>query len=161
MKPVVDIKHFDSPEAYGDWIIDQWEQNPDIDRSGDYNSWAGKQIKVAADILTKGSTEHLARAEQIISQLEIDDILTNAKPVLQSSVVGFIPNVPAVIAGRPDCMYNRGWIEEPNAVAPLSVYVETTVSAGVSDREIINRGIAVLAFVLAMESVRPVDLYTI
>lgn len=155
------IQHFDSPEAFGDWVIAQWHKQSSINHAKDNDDWAGLPMQQAADVLRDGSIEHLARAEEIISKLDIDDVMSLSKPVLQSSVVGYIPNVPAYIAGRPDSMYNRGWIEEPNAVAPLSVYVETSVSAGVSQKKIINRGIAVLAFVLAMESVRPVDLYTI
>ncbi len=151
-------KTFDSPEEYADYLDKAGPQYSSTEYS---NSWAGCSREDAIKTLHVGDASLLHRAQAIIDKLDLAHIFSNDVPVLQPSIAGFIPNVPAAIAGQPEAMFRRGFVESPSILAPLTVYVDTTVSAGVSEKQLIERGIAVLAFVLAMETVRPVDLYCI
>jgi len=73
-------------------------------------------------------------------------------------VVGFIPNVPTSIIGHPKNMWRRDMSEQENLI---TIYTEVVVSGGVSHKEMVQRGIALLAFVMVMQAVRPIELYTI
>jgi len=149
------IKHFDSPEAYADWL----ETIPSHLVSDSGEGFSGTQLSVGVRILREGDTSRLAQAQEIMDKVLTEGLVTQHMQVLQSSLVGFVPNIPAALAGHPEAMFNRGYMESPTVNSPLNIYVETTVSAGVSQQELINRGVCILAFVLAMEQIRPVDLF--
>lgn len=149
------VKWFESPEAYAFWL----SSIPSHLHSDSGWGFAGASVREGCDKLIQGDTSRLAQAQEIISKFDVSDIVSHHISILSPSVVGYIPNVPAIIAGQPETMLNRSFVESPNVQAPLTVYVETTVSSGVSQTELINRGVAILAFVLAMEVIRPVDLY--
>ena len=149
------VKHFDSPEAYADWL----ESIPANLRANYDQSFGGAYLEKGVSILRAGNLDRLEDAKRIMDQLDVEGLISNSMPILQSSIAGMIPNIPNAIAGHPETMFSRGHIESPNLTTPLNVYVETTVSAGVSQKELINRGVAILAFALAMETIRPVELY--
>lgn len=109
--------------------------------------------------LQYGDDALAGRASKIVDKMNDENILSIGRSIIDTNVVGFMPNVPAVLAGIPNNMFQRTMLETENELAPLSIYIDTSVSAGVSNDEIINRGVAVLAFVMAMNTVRPIDLY--
>lgn len=151
------FKHFESPEEYAAYlraIPSRFHHN------GNY-SFSGETLEQGCTTLEQGDTSRLAEAQAILDKLDLAHLFSNNIPVLEPCVAGFIPNVPAAIAGHPQSMFQRGFIESPSILAPLTVYVETAVSAGVTQQQLIARGVATLAFVLAMELVRPVDLYAV
>jgi hypothetical protein len=149
------IKCFDSPEDYADWL----SRIPAHLISNSREDFSGAQLSEGVRILREGDTSRLNDAQAILDKVMVEGLVTQHLPILQASLVGFVPNVPAALAGHPESMFNRGFMESPTVNSPLTIYVETTVSAGVSQSELINRGVCILAFVLAMEQVRPVDLY--
>lgn len=127
----------------------------------EHDNWAGDRSTVGFEKMERGDTEYLSAAQAIMDKLMISDIFSYEAPILTPSVVGYIPNVPAAISGHPEAMYNRGFIESPSIIAPLNIYVETTLSAGLSQSELTARGVATAAFALAMETIRPVSLYAL
>lgn len=149
-------KTFDSPEEYLDYL----RMISDI-HANQSEYWAGRNWNTSLNLLSNGETTHLQRAQEIIDKVDVSDLIANGVPVLGPCVAGFIPNIPAAISGHPESMFKRTLLDSPSVQSPLSVYVETTVSSGVSLDELLQRGIATLAFVLAMEVVRPVDLYVV
>lgn len=152
------VTRFDSPEAYGDWL----EQIPqEYVNMFDSDSFYGHSYKEALSKLYSGDTSQLDAAKQVMDQLQIDDLVSELQSTLVPTIAGFIPNVPALVAGHPEGMFKRQYIESPNVVTPLTVYVDVIVSGGLTHTELIKRGVACLAFVLAMETIRPVDLYTV
>lgn len=152
----IGFKRFDSPEEYAAYLKPLPEAPGLHDRY-----WAGGAKSIGVEKLISGDNSRLAQAQAIIDKLDLAHIFSNDVPVLEPTVAGFIPNVPAAIAGHPESMFRRGFVESPSILAPLTMYIETTVSAGVTQEQLIARGVAVLAFVLAMETIRPVDLYTV
>jgi len=153
------ISHFEAPEDYAAHLAAIPSQYKREQRQEP--SFFGGSVEANITKLVEGDTSNLARVERIIDNMETSNVFSIDVPVLVPSVVGFVPNVPAVLAGHPESMFNRGYVESPSLTSPLTVYVNTSVHADLKAPEIINRGVAVLAFVLAMERVRPVDLYVL
>ena len=94
-----------------------------------------------------------------------DDMLANIEDQIPLSkgwrniddVVGAVPNVPAFLAGHPQCMRRRERTNKDNA--PVTMFVDISASAAVSDNTMIKRGAAMLALVRMLSQVRPVELW--
>lgn len=151
------IQTFDSPEEYAAFVrgmSKNWYPPGQID-------WRGGTMDYAINALEHGDTSNFSAVQKIMDKIELADLFTDSIPVLEPTVAGFVPNVPAAIAGHPESMFRRGFIESPSILAPINIYVEISVSAGVTHTQLLQRGIAILAFVLAMERVRPIELYAV
>jgi hypothetical protein len=152
------FKRFESPEEYADYI----EGNGETYATQTYDDdWAGCSRDKAIATLRNGDTKMLERAQAILDKVDLSHLQSVGMPILAPCVAGFVPNVPAAIIGHPEAMFKRTMVDNPSVSAPLTVYVDTTVSAGVSVNSLISRGVAILAFILAAETIRPVDLYCV
>lgn len=148
-------KRFDAPEHLHEYMSAmKFRYNGE-------NSFAGLPIEQALEKLVTGDMSAVDKVNDIISKIDISDMLTNNVVELQSSLAGFVPNIPAVISGAPETMYDLVNIEEPSINAPINVYIEALVSEALTDEQIFNRGIATLAFCMVMNMVRPIELYVI
>lgn len=151
------IARFDSPEEYRDYLAPLhntvWHARDQF--LGVY-SW-----DKAMDCLLNGDTANLARAEKIIDQLSDERIFSEGLPVYMPAMAGSFPNVPASIMGHPMDMFAKQSLEMDNVLAPLTIYVEATVSAGLSHDELTARGVSILAFALAMNNIRPVEVWAV
>lgn len=153
-----EILFFESPEEYADFH----NGIPKKDHiTSPMAGWGGGEHWQNVDMLRAGDMTHLAKAQSIIDKLQISDMLTNNIQILDSAIAGFVPNVAAYLAGQPECMFDLQEIEQPNINAPISIYFDVGVSAAVSNTQIVNRGIAAIAFAMAMNAIRPVDLYAV
>lgn len=74
-----------------------------------------------------------------------------------ASPVGSFPNVAEFLQGLPMNMRRRQ--EQESEQSPIRVVVETLVSAGVKEEQIVRRGAAVAALVMRMNEIRPVELW--
>lgn len=115
----------------------------------------------AIDQLTHGTDKHVERAQSLIDKMADQHVFASHQPAVESSVTGFMPNVAAAIQGLPLDMYNNALSDEQNITTPIRIYVETLVSAGITIEELVDRGTCVMALALAMNNIRPVELYTI
>lgn len=157
----VNFKTFESPEAFADYaetVPSRMHNNAD---EVGKDAFAGVSYSEAIYSLRNGNTENLEAAKKIIDQMNNSEIFANNVPIIRPDVVGMVPNVPGVVSGHPQGMMARHFEEMPSLNAPITVYFEAAVSAGVTHEQLVNRGVAALAFVLAMELVRPVDLYIV
>lgn len=149
-------KRFDSPEEYAAYLHAVHPDSKDLD----YPEFYGDNFNNAIQLLESGYDKHLAAAEKLIEDMSEQQVFTKHLPLLTNSVVGFLPNVPAALAGQPKDMFMRAPSDYEHTQTPLTIYVETVVSAGVTHKQLVNRGIAILGFVLAMNAIRPVEVYT-
>lgn len=155
-----DVLRFEAPEEYCAYLRGmpsqyKWTQH-------DYDDgFAGMDYAQSLDCLTNGFDKHLARAEKLIEEMNTAQIFTQHLPVMQSAMVGGFPNVPAALNGYPKTMFRRVPSDYESTSTPLNVYVETLVSAGVSQDQLVKRGIAILGFILAMNMIRPIEVYTV
>ncbi len=76
-----------------------------------------------------------------------------AQPMIHNDVAGFSPDVPAYLAGIPDCMlaYEPG--DMTTAATPTVTIGVGTCSYNVNTQSIENRGIAILSLIDALESI--------
>jgi hypothetical protein len=119
-------------------------------------SWYGssyEQFKQRVDTgdnsLVEESDKHLAKIEDQVPMSRgwrnVDD------------VVGAVPNVPAFLAGHPQCMRRRQ--RTMRDTAPLAIYMDLTSSAGISAEDVQKRGIVLLALTRLLVEHRPVELW--
>ena len=160
VKSKTDFTVFDGPEAYHSYISNcpaRYGQS----RSYNRDEFYGDDLETAKRSLANGHMKYLERAQALIDKMADANVFASHQPQLEAAMVGFVPNVPAALAGQPYDMWNITQSEEQAITTPINIYVETLVSGGVSQDELIARGVCVMAFVLAMNNIRPVELYTI
>jgi hypothetical protein len=152
------FSRFDSPEEYLSYLSGL---NGGAYAHNERRDFYGLGWKDAKYTLCSGTSKYVADAQALINKMADENVFSTSRPELTTQMVGFLPNVPAYLSGQPETMYNITHTENESNIAPLSIYVETLISAGLSHKEIIARGTAVMAFALAMNNIRPVSIYTV
>ena len=122
-------------------------------------SFYGMQYDLAVKMLEQGDMSSVALASKFVDKMQDAQIFSIGQPQWENAIVGYHVNVAAFMAGHPKHMMRRAVSEYVSTMAPLSVYVDVTVSAFLSHQQLIARGVAMLAFVMAMSQIRPVELY--
>lgn len=104
-----------------------------------------------------GDLRLVPRAEEMIDS--IDQAIEVPRKVWERSPAGAFPCVPDVIAGLPTPM--RRQIEVGDEHQPIEIYVNIVSSGGI-DAKVLNKcSTAILALVMALSRVRPIQLSTI
>lgn len=103
-----------------------------------------------------GDESIVARSEQVMSDLE-DQLPHSPGWSNVYDVVGSLPVIPALLAGHPQHMRRRERVAK--ATAPLTIFMDLTSSMGIHRRDILKRGIVMLALVRCLVMVRPVELW--
>lgn len=154
------IRRFHSPSEFLAFVKAQPENKRCYaDAMGD-RSWAGGASgESCVQRLEFGDTQYLKRAEQLMEQMRAQGLYTNNARIWDTEIVGSFPCVPSYLAGLPETMFAQVETESPATTTPIRLYVDIVTSSGVSSKEIIDRGIAILGLVLALQLVRPVELY--
>lgn len=150
----------DGPESYVNYL-NKVPDNLNWSRYSTDIDFHGMPWGQAINTLTNGHDKYLSQAQSLIDKMAEENVFAPHQPQIEAGMVGFMANVPAALAGQPYDMWNIVNSEEQSITTPLNIYVETLVSAGVSHHQLIQRGVCILAFVLAMSNIRPVELYTI
>jgi hypothetical protein len=151
--------HFDSLTA----LATEAQLAPDsnvMDFRNDYDSlyggsWAGNTKW--DNLLHKcayGDTSLVPAAEALIAKLEVS--IESPEREWTTSPVGWFPSVPAYLAGVPENM--RRLVHSQSDTSPIGIFIDCTTSAGISAKDMLNRGVACLALVLKLQEYRPVDL---
>lgn len=107
--------------------------------------------------LANGDTSRVARADKLLEQVATITLTSDNLPAIERVVSGGLADVPAYLSGSPVAMRQRRKREAPK---PLTMVVDISTSASVSDAGIERRGVAVLALIQKlMQSGHPVTLY--
>ncbi len=144
-------------DAANDW------QNVFKSRGSSYtnqpvSSFTGNKDTVGAiAALTEGDMSAVSKSDALLSKLEDFIHITASKFMIVDDVAGAVPNVPAYLAGHPLTMRRRQRTQSEQA--PLTLVLDTCVSAGITPNQIMERGVAILAMVRALSAVRPIELY--
>jgi hypothetical protein len=145
---------FDSLSELVEWL----ESTPRADGAGkasektDYSNWdhgcgysgaleyaRGKVWKDGQDAMVKGTAHATAmRKPAQVPQLGYD-------------VAGFLPDVPAYLAGDPDHMLSVTDMADAQSSKPVVSIALSGFSAGCSDQAMTNRGVAFMSLVDALE----------
>jgi hypothetical protein len=112
----------------------EWDEAMSLAKAGGY--WAE-----GAEKMVQGVADAAALREN------------HAQPMLTNTVAGFMPDVPAYLAGVPDCMvaFEEGdisQIQRPVVTIGVGIFAWS-----VSPSAVINRGVAILSLIDAIESV--------
>lgn len=147
--------HFDSPAEFGRTCAAEKIDNG----YGERASWYGNETREQSLIRCQQGHDKLVKdAQAIIDKIDSAGIeleRTHYAP----SVAGAYAVVGDFLAGNPQCMRRR--VAEVSDRAPVRIYVDGTSSGGIDARDLHKRGVAVLAFVMALSAERPVELYTL
>ena len=111
-----------------------WEDAIQLARTGGY--WAEGAAK-----MVQGVADAAALRENY------------AQPMLHNDVAGFMPDVPAYLAGVPDNMIAFAQGDMTTAQTPTITIGVGTFSYGVDSSAVMNRGIAILSLIDAVEAI--------
>jgi hypothetical protein len=106
--------------------------------------------------IVTGDTALVAEADKFLSQIE-DQMPVSRGWRNIDDVVGAVPNVPAFLAGHPQCMRRRAHVAKDTA--PLAIYMDLTSSGGISAEKVERRGVVLLALARLLVEHRPVELW--
>lgn len=119
-------------------------------------SWYNNEDEATTLRLTlTGDTTLVPKAEEVLLQLETT--IETTRKAWDRSPAGAFCSVPDVLAGLPTPM--RRLVSTSSEVAPITIFADTGSSAGVGADTLRQRGIVILALVLALTRIRPVELY--
>ncbi len=119
--------------------------------------WLGNEsFSQMLDYAERGNDAYVKDAESMLEKIRAD-LIEIPRPEWQASVAGAFPSVPDFLAGHPDNMRRK--VNENSDRAPVRIYVCTTSSGGIPAKVLKARGTAILALVMALTPIRPVELY--
>lgn len=148
------IKHY---ETIADIREDYLRNGKELGGGGSAD-WYGYESKAETIALSAtGDTRLVSEAEAMIEKITTS--IEVPKRVVQRTVAGGWPSVPDAIAGLPLSM--RRMVETNDDRAPITIYADTSSSAGINAAVLKRRGCAILALVMELSKVRPVTLYQI
>lgn len=104
-----------------------------------------------------GDDSNVPKANALLSKLQ--GTIETPRARWTPAVAGCFPVVPEYLAGQPTCMRQRQRIRD--AGNPITIYASIMASAFVSAEAMMTRGIAILAAVLKLQAVRPINLYAV
>jgi hypothetical protein len=147
------IIRYDSPAAIADDFIARNCKR--VSLGGDRLDWYNYETAEDSLRMTKeGNAKLVPFAERYLDKL--DHAIETSRKVWEATPVGAYYSVPDVIAGRPRSM--RRQIEEADDRQPITILVNTSSSAGIDAKTLEKRGVAILALVMALSRIRPVNL---
>lgn len=139
------ITGFESREAH-QRIWEQWSESSFY---GD-NATASRAWEKA----TLGDSALVAEAEKLLEAFSIDAHTTRTKR--ENWLFGAVPNVPAYLSGSPYSMRRK--VRYQDDTAPLTICASLSTSAGITADLLMKRGTAILALVMRLAELRPIQL---
>jgi hypothetical protein len=110
----------------------------------------------AIDRAITGDESYVENANKMLDALDVELPETKSFQTIRSPFGGRV-NFGDWLAGAPDPMRRRK--RTSTDVAPIKIVVSTTSSGGISAKVLEKRGYAILALVLKLQTVRPIQLY--
>lgn len=120
------------------------------------SSWIGDSVPEIVRKAEIGDNDLVAESEIFLSQLE-DQVPMSRGWRNIDDVVGAVPNVPAFLAGHPQCMRRRQRVARDSA--PIAIFMDLTSSGDIRARDVQRRGTVLLALVRLLVEHRPVELW--
>lgn len=127
----------------------------------DPQEWNGNlAFKQALRIAETGSEESAKLTQTFMDQIEIDLELPESRiSVWRDDVAGSYPLIPSYLSNSPTPMKNRKRIITD--IAPIRLFVTTILPVWIKGPEMTKRFSAILAFVLLVQRVRPIELHCV
>ncbi len=123
----------------------------------DASSWtAHLSYETCVSRAISGDESYVEHAEKMLDQLDVELPETKAFQTIRSPFGGRV-NLGDWLAGAPDPMRRRKRVNTD--IAPIKIVVSTTCSASVPADVMEKRGHAILALLMKLQTVRPIQLY--
>lgn len=120
-------------------------------------SWtANISYSQAVDYAIRGNTDYVKHAEELIDKLDFEMPETKQFKTIRSPFGGRVC-FSDWQQGSPDPMRRK--VKRASDMGELKIIVSTTSSAGVPFKDMETRGAAILALLLKLQQVRPIQLY--
>ena len=117
--------------------------------------WYGGETSAdSVRLAQEGSDKLVTEAATMLDEFNLAIETTGVQRM--ASPFGAYPIVPEFLTGMPDCMRRNVHVEGESM--PLRVVVGLTSSGGITSDQLLRRGTAILAFVMAAAKCRPVQL---
>lgn len=129
-----------------------------ITREDNRSFCGGMDFGEALNAARNGDVSGVEHAQAMMDQINADVDTEGLRDCWQHSVVGPFPNVPAFLAGDPECMFSRRRVSGGRVLGPVNIYYSPVCSAGIAAADAYKRGVAVLAAVMLLSRIRPVSL---
>jgi hypothetical protein len=123
---------------------------------GEAGWYGGDNFETIRDKTIAGDVSVVPQSDKLLAQFE-QYSFASARNVVIDDVVGAIPNVQAFLSGSPMSMRRK--VKAQSDTAPVAVVIDLVSSASITAAQILQRGIALLAFVRAISMRRPVELW--
>lgn len=147
---------FDSPADFANAAKETVSER--LQRRYDDASWTGQTRDEALHSAIHGNDKLVPEAQKMLEQIQSVGIEID-RPAYMPSVCGAYPIVADFLSGAPNSMRRR--MNEQSDRAPVRIYVSLSTSAGIKAEAIAKRGTAILAFVMALSAMRPVELFAV
>lgn len=158
---ICNVARYDSPEEYADFLERDVSMGFRNHYYGAFSRVNRGSFDEAIKGLRYGDLKLAAEAEKIMDKLNHDGILSSGLPMPSRHVTGSLTILPLYEAGIPNCMVTRNMSDMRGINAPLNIYWDRFRSGALDGDAVVQRGIAITAFVMAMNNIRPVNLYFI
>lgn len=147
--------HFDTPMEVVDYTEQAWR---DVRGGGkptgmNMEYLRGPEAKLACKLVRDGDPEPVEKAKPLLESFA--GRLNIQRSGWETSMAGVMPNVPAYVAGAPECMWQR--VQVHNESVPVKVFVAIDSPGFVSGKVMGERAVAIIALVLALKMTRPVE----
>lgn len=141
------VKHFDS-------ITEVLAATESATFGGDWYGYVN--AKQAREYALSGFAPLMSKAEKIFDQVS-DAAMPLAAMVHTPDVWGQRLAMGEWLAGSPTCFRRKK--RTTQEISPMKILVCTTCSAAIDADTMITRGAAILAFLMRLQTIRPVDLF--
>lgn len=131
----------------------QWAEKGHYSKGDGDAQWRGTNTwSEAMQLVRTGWPEGFAKANALRGNLVASVSGSRAmKPKLRRDIAGFMPCVPAVLAGEPDSMYSIKLNEAENRGRIIRIVYNVCVSAGIDAETMTLRGALALALIDLLE----------
>jgi hypothetical protein len=123
---------------------------------GHGGDWEGDTVSSFRSKAAVGDNSLVEESERFLAEIE-DQVPMSRGWRNVDDVVGAVPNVPAFLAGHPQCMRRRERAARDNA--PLAIYMDLTSSGGIDASDVARRGVVLLALCRMLVEHRAVELW--
>jgi hypothetical protein len=128
----------------------------DRSRGGDSSWYGNESFEDALQGCINGDVELIAEADKLLEKIDGESLETTAHKWVPSPQGAFVC-VPDYLNNSPFAMRNRKKLVSD--LSPIKIYIATTCSAALDSQTMLRRGIAALALLRKLESLRPVQLF--
>lgn len=125
-----------------------------INIQNDTDSWFGLSRQETCKRAINGDMQLVIQANQLLEQVETPETIDNC---YMPSPVGAYVVVPEYLAGFPTPMREKQLTESERA--PIRIYSNVAISAGIELSDGLKRGIAITALVMRLQTTHPVELF--